>query len=283
MNVKRFTARTSREAMALVKQAFGADAVVLSNKPCPEGVEVLAMAPEAMGEIANVAAKAPRISSSIRASAAAVAKPASSRGSFAERARMEPSLGGQADPLMGDVSQDVNTLSMSTLSFQDYVRERVLKRRKAEIEGVQEPTFAAPPPAPVMHRAMAEPKQYSQPGVTSMTEARKQRAQQQLEMMALRRPEPPPAPRSPPVLRDEIRIPQAQREQLSSLGEGASLGRRDQADMMSELRSVKGMIEERFGALAFMEKLQRQPVQARLTQKLLEIGFSPALVRKLLE
>jgi flagellar biosynthesis protein FlhF len=32
-----------------------------------------------------------------------------------------------------------------------------------------------------------------------------------------------------------------------------------------------------------MEKLQRQPIQARLTQKLLEIGFSPALVRKLVE
>jgi flagellar biosynthesis protein FlhF len=30
-----------------------------------------------------------------------------------------------------------------------------------------------------------------------------------------------------------------------------------------------------------MEKLQRQPVQARLTQKLLELGFSPALTRKL--
>ena len=59
--------------------------------------------------------------------------------------------------------------------------------------------------------------------------------------------------------------------------------RRDQADMMSELRSMKGLIEERFGALAFMEKLQRQPAQARLTQKLLDCGYSPALIRKLAE
>ena len=43
MNVRKFTARTSREALALVKQAFGGDAVVLSNKSVPEGVEVLAM------------------------------------------------------------------------------------------------------------------------------------------------------------------------------------------------------------------------------------------------
>ena len=52
--------------------------------------------------------------------------------------------------------------------------------------------------------------------------------------------------------------------------------------MMNELRSMKGLIEERFGALAFMEKLQRQPAQARLTQSLLDSGFSPVLIRKLI-
>jgi flagellar biosynthesis protein FlhF len=66
-------------------------------------------------------------------------------------------------------------------------------------------------------------------------------------------------------------------------GDVSQRGRRDQLDMMNELRQVKGLIEERFSSLAFMEKLQRQPVQARLTQKLLELGFSPALVRKLAE
>ena len=48
MNVKRFVARTAREALTHVKQAFGDDAVVLSTRPCEEGVEVLAMAPEGM-------------------------------------------------------------------------------------------------------------------------------------------------------------------------------------------------------------------------------------------
>ena len=56
---------------------------------------------------------------------------------------------------------------------------------------------------------------------------------------------------------------------------------RERAEMVSELRSMKGLIEERFGALAFMEKLQRQPRQALLSQKLLDSGFSPALTRKL--
>jgi flagellar biosynthesis protein FlhF len=56
---------------------------------------------------------------------------------------------------------------------------------------------------------------------------------------------------------------------------------RERSEMVNEIRSMKGLIEERFGALAFMEKLQRQPRQAHLSQKLLDSGFSPALTRKL--
>ena len=51
MNLKRFTARTSRDALALVRQAFGDDAVVMSTKSSAEGVEVLAMAPESVLQI----------------------------------------------------------------------------------------------------------------------------------------------------------------------------------------------------------------------------------------
>ncbi|KAB0581094.1 flagellar biosynthesis protein FlhF, partial [Ideonella dechloratans] len=57
----------------------------------------------------------------------------------------------------------------------------------------------------------------------------------------------------------------------------------EQIDMVHELRAMKGLIEERFGTLAFMEKLQREPRQAQLSQKLMDVGFSPALTRKLLE
>ncbi|MEJ6006864.1 flagellar biosynthesis protein FlhF [Paucibacter sp. AS339] len=292
MNVKRFTAKTSREAMALVRRAFGDDAVVLSNKPCAEGVEVLAMAPEGMSQIERVAATAPRVAapSRVQARPAAEAPEANASRSFAARTgqRQEPSFG-YADPVNAEVDQDVQTLAMSTLSFQDYVRERVLKRRQAELDGRPDPIHSA---------AVAAEPAFEQPGVSSISAIRQQRAQAALQAMQPRRAEaapvaPPAAParRAPPVLRDEIRVPAMQRDlagmadlgQMNELADLPNRGRRDQQDMMNELRSMKGLIEERFGALAFMEKLQRQPVQARLTQKLLEIGFSPALVRKLVE
>ncbi len=40
MNIRRFTARNSRDALIMVRQALGDDAVVLSTRPGPEGVEV---------------------------------------------------------------------------------------------------------------------------------------------------------------------------------------------------------------------------------------------------
>lgn len=270
MNVKRFTARSAREAMALVRQAFGDDAVVLSNKPCKEGVEVLAMAPEGMSQIEKVAATAPKVSAPSRVQARPKEAPLSERA-----ARQAPVLFGDAG-----VNADVQALAMSTLSFQDYVRERMLKRRHAELNGGRtEPSMDMMPAEPEQPQDTAQ-------GVASLTAARQQRAQAALQAMAPRRPEPEPAPpapaprRSPPVLRDEIRV---NAPVVPDLAASAGASRRDQQDMMNELRSMKGLIEERFGALAFMEKLQRQPAQARLTQKLLDAGFSPALTRKLVE
>src|SRR5689334_16229446 len=80
MNVKRFTAKTSRDALALVKQALGDDAVVLSTRPSAEGVEVLAMAPDGLQQIEKAAASAPMV----RAQAAPQQRAAAQRGSNGE-------------------------------------------------------------------------------------------------------------------------------------------------------------------------------------------------------
>ena len=110
MNVKRFTARTSREALRLVREALGDDAVVLSTKPAAGGVEVAgdgarehrasleAMSAERAGR--PLPTPAPRAADARRD----------------ERRRRTPTR-----------------LSMSTLSFQDYVRTRMLKRRQASL------------------------------------------------------------------------------------------------------------------------------------------------------
>lgn len=224
MNVKRFTARTPREAMKLVRQALGDDAVVLSTRPSADGVDVLAMASENLSQIEKMGhrpASAPQ---------AAAATPSA------------------RNPATEAVQQDVEQLSMSTLSFQDYVRERMLKRRQAELES----------PAP----ATATPSERAQPPAVSAARPATPRAGQ------------------PPLLSAEIRY--VETPSLANAAESADAVRRERA-MMNELRQVRGLIEERFGALAFMEKLQRSPQRANLTQKMFDCGFSPVLIRQLVE
>ncbi|HEU4372601.1 MAG TPA: flagellar biosynthesis protein FlhF [Telluria sp.] len=55
MNVKKFTAATSREALRKVRDALGPDAVILSNRPVDGVVEILALAND---DVASIAAPA---------------------------------------------------------------------------------------------------------------------------------------------------------------------------------------------------------------------------------
>ena len=297
MNLKRFTARTSREALALVREAFGDEAVVMSTKPCADGVEMLAMAPESLRDLERVsaAASAPPSTSALRTRAAQQpaqpAQPAAPRQQPpAARSgdRGEPHLDtaprewSPQQQVQHEVQQDVEQLQMSTLSFQDYVRERMLKRRRAEMAA---------------EAAASEPPARAAPSVVAPIEAARAR------LVA--------AHREPPVLRDEVQLadhpamqaavpiapfaPRAATQPATGMAQPAAAPvsvlapapqpatHGEQVEMLSELRSMRGLIEQRFGALAFMEKLQRQPRQAQLSQRLLDAGFSPGLIRKLVE
>ena len=263
MNVKRFTARTSREALRQVREALGEDAVVLSTKPAGAGVEVLAMAPEGMRQVERLA-----------------------EGTAAASARVEPALD------QSSVDQDVEQLQMSTLSFQDYVRNRMLKRRKAAMEGDAAVLSAALTPtisrarergvhvdlevgdvAETATERSATPSEIYAAAAAAHEKARQaSAAAEESRLLEQRMAEGAAAPR-------KVATPPAAAEPIHYGAE--PLG--DHADLLVELRSMKGLIEERFGALAFMEKLQRRPGEARLTQKLLDCGFSPALIRKMAE
>jgi flagellar biosynthesis protein FlhF len=279
MNLKRFTARTSREALALVKQAFGEDAVVMSTKPCAGGVEVLAMAPESVQQLERVGATAepaPRAMTGVPAlrERGLPTPPAAPRAAERVLPRAEPRTEPRLEAFDTPVEQDVEQLQMSTLSFQDYVRERMLKRREAEraAEASAEPAVPAAPP-------VVSPIEAARTRLAARREVPVLRDEVQLPgahpAPDLAAPSLPPVQPSVPMRGEQIEMQPALQPLAAKAGE--------RIDMMSELRSMRGLIEQRFGALAFMEKLQRQPRQAQLAQRLLDTGFSPALIRKLVE
>lgn len=120
MSVQKFTAPTSREALDKARQAFGDRTLILSNRPIAGGVEVTAAAEDLTPATRGV-----------RMEAASLSSPASAN---------EAST----------VAQDTETLAMSTLSFQQYVRERLMLKRHEETaaQAPLSPSAAAPQPKP---------------------------------------------------------------------------------------------------------------------------------------
>jgi flagellar biosynthesis protein FlhF len=371
MNVKRFTGRSSREAMQKVRLAYGDNAVVLSTQPCVEGIEILAMAPETVARIerfqdqrAQERSAEPAPARALPASAARAQAGAPQR-STAQHNAVQHNTTAQ-------VQADVGTLAMSTLSFQDYVRERMLKKRQAEMRAQAAPVPVTPEAIEqrLLQREMQREQQAAQQQQAEQTaarqEAQQQRAQQHqpqhqrvesclpapdggesdfipdTDMAAFTADQLLDAPlhndhdarrlaskmagerRAPApsnverALRAQVLVasqpqagqPPAERRRSTSIqtstssNAGHTIAPHELADhpaarglrqpaaapadasspeMMRELRAMKGMIEERFGALAFMERMQKNPRQAQLATKLMECGFSPALIRKLVD
>lgn len=278
MNVRRFTARTSRDALGLVKQAFGEEAVVLSTRPCAEGVEVLAMASDAVPPFERAAAPVPLPAPAPVARAALAAPPT-------------PRAGADTSP-----AQDAEALAMSTLSFQDYVRERMLRRRRAELQAQTPATPAdaawaqatqtppaqpvAPAPSPAALSAAASASVRLSAAVQSLV----QHSEKMIPSVSprARAPIEEPRPAAPRAgIDDALSIGDAPSAPLRSEPARPATRAEESAQMLQELRDMKGMIEQRFGALAYLERLKRDPRQAQLLQRMLECGFSPVLTRRL--
>ncbi|MEZ5664937.1 MAG: flagellar biosynthesis protein FlhF [Burkholderiaceae bacterium] len=236
MNIQRFTAPTSREAMAKARRAFGDGAVILSTRSSDEGFEVMAAAEESLAALPVVAAE-PR-----------TRQPAAPRPQTS-------------------VERDTEELAMSTLSFQEYVRERMLRKRKEASSGT-----ASPAPAP----AAASPA----PQVRAPIQVREERPVA-------------PAVANLPVAGQGLGLSRAMppirtRDAFDggwedSAPPAAPMAGPRESEMAVELSALKEMIEERFNTLAWLGSSKQNPIQSNLMLKLIRSGYSPSMARAVLE
>ncbi|WP_290905581.1 flagellar biosynthesis protein FlhF [Aquabacterium sp.] len=329
MNVKRFIGRNSREAMQKVKAALGDEAIVLSTKPAAEGgIEILAMGAEGMAAVESMSSSSggrspardhrePRDAREERAEPQDEAPAASASGRSVSQAVSE-----SVSQIAHNVQEDVKQLAMSTLSFQDYVRERMLKRRQAAIQRT-EPALAATPEAQLTQRfaepanpaakpAKAAPRPSTtavdlaaEPLLTQVVEEPQHAARQQpraaqsqahahadltMDQVVARRAAPAAMPAA--ALRPQAAKPAAAKTAQPAVAnpqadratlEALKAAQEANAVMLGELRAMRAMVTERFETMAFLDKLGRTPAQATLAQRLLDGGFSTVLIRKLLD
>ena len=311
MNVKRFIGRNSREAMQKVKAAFGDDAVVLSTKPAAEGgIEILAMAGESVPAIDSYVSDTPA------PRAAAVSLPTGARKAADAPA---PARSAMAN-LASSVQDDVKQLAMSTLSFQDYVRERMLKRRQAAMQSRAEPALSAASAEEQLSQRFAAPKAAPVPEHTAAVDLGADLVHRPASLAAMdddmaadwqafqaekaaaaaaisRASAPARAARPAAAVHADLTMaqmvpaaaPEARREAPraaavdTATADALKAAQDANAFMMGELRAMRAMMKERFDTMAFVEKLGRTPAQAALAQKLLDGGFSAVLIRKMLD
>lgn len=230
MNIQRFYAPTAREALAKARLAFGDGTLILSNRQTPQGIEVVATTEESLATLdqaAPAAAPAPEAAASPRARATP--------------APAAPVRAAAQTPVEDDAAQ----LAMSTLSFQDYVRERMLQRRHEAQQQAQQ-TKAAPLPMS---------------------------ARPAYEII-------PPDPESAPLPRKAAPAPLPQ---PAAPAPAAAAAAAVPAGLVNELNAMKELIEERFSTLAWLGQAKQSPIRANLTLKMIRAGYSPGLARAILE
>ncbi|KAF1047616.1 MAG: Flagellar biosynthesis protein FlhF [Xylophilus sp.] len=274
MNIKRFHAPTSREALAKARMAFGEGTLILSNRPIAGGVEVVATAEDALGALEHGSAQAApeqeQQQTPERQAAAAPRAPAS------------------------PVQEDTEQLAMSTLSFQDYVRERMLRRRHEAMHGGR---AEAPPPARqpprsasfserVAHQdrapAAAPPRHNPLLQAPPQPLPAARPAPVQPSPLAFATTAPAPAPMRHALPAEFIGEPAPPRRRAAAAPVAAAPAISEQA-LLGELQSMRDLIEDRFSTLTWLGQARQDPIQSNLMLKLIRAGYSPALARAVLE
>ena len=261
MNAQRFIAPNSREAMALAKATFGDSAVILSSRSTDQGFEVVATREEDLGQLRTQVAAAPRMQAhEERGAPRAQLKP---RANLQQRAETQL----LRQPAGSSVAQDTEAMAMSTLSFQDYVRERMLNKRR---EAMQNPLRSEPGPHEHSHSAaparLAVPEREAFRAQPDEHDVRLRFAQSASEAP---KPKARPAQASPAP--EAPKIPKAEATPNAA------------ARLTEQIDKLQTLMEERLSTLAWLGQAKQNPIEAGLLLKLIRCGYSPTVARAVME
>ncbi len=290
MKIRRFFAPDIKQAMRLVREAQGPDAVILSNRKVDGGVEIVA----AVDFDENLLSSSATKDSATTAEAAPETAPNTTR--TPSSARVASQLG-----MFRSAAQAASEQKPSPTGTPKATP--MTKPTSATPSSAQAPRPATTTPQPT---SAAKPATTSQATVTSLTKP-----------VAAKTSTPPSPPRSvtppsrvPSYNPPEARIPAGSKwpsvgsetDAADDDGDYGSSTRRIgtesqrtspraaeihwaqdpvMVDMRRELKELRGLLEHQLSGLAWAETTRRTPVQAQLLRTMTEMGLSMALAREL--
>jgi flagellar biosynthesis protein FlhF len=246
MSVQKFYGKSSRAVLKEVRAVLGDDAVIISNRTNGAGVEVLAMAANAMDSLVEAADSTAtrRVDSSARVEASE-----------------EPE------------------------SFENYLR----RAKRAEPEKASAPKKAVSPFKQQTARAAAEYESVFSAQLDHPDSSPFDDADGQLESW-LNKSAAPKISASPvaaaKVARPLGRVSTpkspavSERASEAEVRTAAAIGG---PDVIAELRSMKGLLQDQLSQIAWSDSTRRSPTHSKALAKLLHAGVSPLLARTLIE
>lgn len=253
MNAQRFFGQSAREALRQVRETLGTDAIVLSNRSVDGGVEIVALPAEAVGLLnRSTQTAAP---AAVPAPAPAPAPMAAPAPAALARPRMaQPSPAQAAAPVVREVESEDFPVSLSARARQAATESgfQNLAMPSVQPRAVQPQPAAAP--APVRSAPSNSPNAAARAAAAPI-------------------PTPAPAPR-----------PQPTRQIEPEYRPGAPAPTPAPAaamppEVMAELSSIRGMIEQQLAGFAWGEMSRNAPARTQLLGDLLSAGFSTQLAK----
>src|SRR5579871_2644386 len=273
MKIRKFVGATMREALTQVRNALGQEAVILSNRDTPHGVELLAIAEQHLQDVvtpteADLAAVTP--------SARTMSEPVDLR---AEANREPPRL---TERLGTGSPRDTGRHPLGSLL--DSLRGRVHETPRP----VDPPATGRHAAAPAQHAAFAAAPAGG--AAAAATPSRPASASPlRADAYAAPRANASAAPTVPmrtaadtPAARPSARAATpAGSHAAPAAHSGAAIAAATptEQELLAELRSLRGLMEQRFSALVWHDSVKRRSRAAGLLWELLAAGFSTALAR----
>lgn len=269
MSIKRFFAKTTSEALRMVRDALGPEGVILSNRAMEGGIEILALSNNDMTALIppsrpDEAGTAPgmygeqHVEGGYRRQAQAYADEARADVENLHRPELagsdekqdqsgeDPAIPGDG-PVSGQASKPVRAANSIAAVIQGAPTANPEKKRRAEM---------ILPPAPHMAIHVATPASPA-PGK-----------------------QPRNVRKAPVTVIPDLATPRKTRpsvvDPLEVAGEVA-------ASVLREIRSLRGTLEQQLAALNWNDQERRDPLRGRLLQRLLMSGFSHSLAHDLLD
>lgn len=251
MTVKRFFGESAREALRKVKAALGSEAIVISNKSVPGGVEIMAMSADSLEALQGE--NKPAVAVPAPAPQARAVPPAPTL--MAPHARNTGSL----PPAAGAAAWGDPAPTADADETADYA---VMLSAKARAPQQFQPWQAWQPPrqeAPVPPAAPVAERPKLRPLPPRESAAHDVPGQEHVAASLARAAAEPALPQG--MLNGEAQVQQ----------------------LMEEMRSIKSLLERQLAGFAWGDMTRHSPLRAQLLGEMIESGFSGQLARRLVE